>query len=206
MNGLNDIQIDALNEIINLGMGKAAYSLSEIVQEEVTLSVPNSLFLSKNEVCEILDANDESRLSGVSQQFQGKINGDAILLFPELKSLEIVRLFLKESVPLHMLTEMEQDALSEIGNIILNAGLSSISDFMQTELDSGLPKFRSGSSREFLNDAANDDEPVLFVKVEFGLKSREICGYVLYLMNLGSLEQIAFSIDNYLNNLMRAQG
>ena len=40
-NSLSDeIFVDAISEILNIGMGQAAASLSEMVDEEVMLSVP----------------------------------------------------------------------------------------------------------------------------------------------------------------------
>lgn len=42
------------------------------------------------------------------------------------------------------LTEMEQEALSEIGNIILTGFLSSIADTLQIEIPTELPVFSHG--------------------------------------------------------------
>ena len=209
VSALTELQLDALTEVINLGMGTAAAALSEMVQEEITLSVPTLSFVSKHDVARYIAEKSHDQMTGVSQVFSGRINGDAILLFPEQKSLEIVRLLLKESVPLDVLTEMEQEALSENGNIILNAGLSSISNFLQTDLTSGLPVYLTGSSLDIMDRAstvAEEDSVVLFVRVDFGIASHAIDGYVVYMMSINSLKEMTRTVDNYLQKLSQAQG
>ena len=209
MNSLSDLQLDALTEVINLGMGTAAAALSEMVQEEVSLSVPSLSFVSKYDVASYIAEKSSNKMTGVTQVFSGRINGDAILLFPEQKSLEIVRLLLNESVPLEVLTEMEQEALSEIGNIIINAGLSSISNFMQTDLTSGLPIHLTGSSLDIMNRAStvvDDDSLVLFVRVDFGIATHAIDGYVVYIMNISSLQEMTKAVDSYIQGFTQVGG
>ena len=46
---LNDLQQDALLEIFNIGVGKAAAALSKMTSEEVLLSVPTLEFLEWEE-------------------------------------------------------------------------------------------------------------------------------------------------------------
>ena len=52
--------------------------------------------------------------------------GKALLIFPEQNGLDLVRLILRNSPPLSEMTEMEQEAFSEVGNIILNSCVGSI--------------------------------------------------------------------------------
>lgn len=203
---LDAVQLDAITEVINIGMGLAASSLSEMVNEEISLSVPRIVFVSKEVAAHDIAEDSQGKLSGVSQSFSGRLNGEALLLFPEKKSLELVRLLLKDSMPLDALTEMEQEALSEIGNIILNAGLSSISNFLGTELRSGLPQYLIGNSLEILESVCidskdqNDEDIVLFIRVDFGINKYAIDGYVVFLMNIDSLQQFVDAIDSQVAN------
>lgn len=185
-------------------MGTAAAALSEMVQEDISLSVPALSFFSKVNVARYIAEKSHDQMTGVSQSFNGLISGDAILLFPEQNSLEIVRLLLKESVPLEVLSEMEQEAFSEIGNILLNAGLSSLANFLQTDLTSGLPVYLTGSSLDIMNRATiigNESSVVLFVRVDFGIATHAIGGYVVYMMNINSINELTKNVDIYLRGL-----
>lgn len=44
---LNELQQDMLTELFNIGMGNAAAALSEMVSEEVLLSIPQISFMEK---------------------------------------------------------------------------------------------------------------------------------------------------------------
>ncbi|UUZ47426.1 chemotaxis protein CheC [Massilia sp. B-10] len=47
MFNLSELQHDALVEIFNIGVGHAARAMSDIVNEEVTMSVPHITFLNR---------------------------------------------------------------------------------------------------------------------------------------------------------------
>lgn len=201
---LDELQQDMLTEIFNIGMGRAASVLSEMVQEEVVLSVPQVAFMSKSELTKVLESNSKGHISGVTQQFQGQIMGQALLTFPTAKSLELVRLLLQDNVPLENLTEFEEEALVEVGNIIINAGLSSLADIFDDEITSDLPEFNSGSCAEVIehnNSSIATEQTVLHLQVNFTIKNKDIEGYVIYLFDVNSLEKLANSIQNYISNI-----
>ena len=143
---LTDFQQDVISELFNIGMGSAAASLSQMVGETVTLSVPSVEYLGqKMAVQRIQRIVGSQRVTGVKESFKGSFWGDALLIFPESRSSELVRALLKdEDLPLETITEMEQEALTEVGNIILNACLGSLANIFQQNLIYGLPQYTQG--------------------------------------------------------------
>lgn len=201
---LSELQHDMLTELFNLGMGNAANALSEMVSEEVLLSIPDISFMQKSELTRILEADSGGHISGVSQQFRGLILGEALLTFPTQQSLELVRLLLQDSVPLENLTQFEEEALTEIGNIILNAGLSSLADMFEGEITSDLPIFNSGSCVDVIEHAdqrTSTQEMILYLQVDFSIENKNIKGYVIYLFDVESMERLATLIENYITKL-----
>jgi len=204
MQALTELQKDMLTETFNLGMGRAAAALSEMVQEEVLLSVPEIVLMNKTDAARELNKQCSGNVSGVSQDFSGPFHGEALLLFPIEKSLELVRLLLQDTVPLESLTEFEEEALNEIGNIILNAGLSSLADLLSQEIKSELPAFRQGSCEEMLhinNGESNKDELVLLLRVDFEIEKHSLDGYVVFLLDMQSSQALTDNIDAYLESL-----
>jgi chemotaxis protein CheC len=116
------------------------------------MSVPSISFVDRREAARLLDNKDPEaeRICGVSQHFEGAFDTEAILMFPEDKSLEIVRLMVGEAVPLKELTEMEQEAMCEIGNIMLNSCVGTLANIFQRELQGSLPQYHVGTSDEIL--------------------------------------------------------
>lgn len=199
MHQLTELQQDALLEIFNMSVGRAAASMSDMVQEPVDMSVPDIQLLSRKAAGDILDLQGKRRICSVAQEFSGSFAGEAILMFPEENSLEIVRLMLGGSIPLAHLTELEQDAMNEVGNIILNSCISAFADIFQEQFDTTLPHVRVGSGMEAVGcDITRQDDKVLFLHIHFGFHQRRIEGYVVFLMDLPSFANLRHGIDRFL--------
>lgn len=200
MDKLNDLQRDALSEIFNIGVGHAAAALSDMVGEEVLLSVPSISFQTRKDASILLGSAVDKRICGVAQHFDGAFKTDAILMFPEENSLEIVRMMVGETISLEELSEMEQEAMSEIGNIILNACMGTLANVFGSELHGSLPTYLVGTSKEILNSSESAQEgSVLILHIDFTLQKRQIHGYVAFLLDVSSLQDLLQQVDRYLN-------
>lgn len=203
MFNLTELQHDALVEIFNIGVGHAARAMSEIVNEEVTMSVPSISFVNRADAAEMLGNKDAARVCGVSQHYQGAFSTEAILMFPEDKSLDIVRLMVGESVPLKELTEMEQEAMSEIGNIILNSCIGTLANIFSQELSGSLPVYHVGTSEEILNASGGAAQAVvLMLHIDFILETHQIHGYVAFILDMSALHDLQDQVDRYLSKAM----
>jgi chemotaxis protein CheC len=203
MFNLSELQHDALVEIFNIGVGHAARAMSDIVNEEVRMSVPSITFLNRLDAAAMLGNRDGSRVCGVSQHYEGAFQTEAILMFPEDKSLDIVRLMVGESVPLQELTEMEQEAMSEIGNIILNSCVGTLANIFAQELSGSLPQYHVGTSEEILTASGGlADTVVLMLHIDFILEKHQIHGYVAFILDLSALQDLQEQVDRYLAKVM----
>jgi chemotaxis protein CheC len=199
---LSDLQHDALVEIFNLGVGQAAAAMSRIVNEEVTMSVPMIAFQSRAEVAKTLGSDEGRRICAIAQQFKGAFNTEAFLMFPEEKSLEIVRLMVGQSLSLEELSEMEQEAMSEIGNIILNSCMGTFANASGRELQGSLPTYHVGTGDVILGNSGKEwDGVVLTLKIDFNIEKPQIYGYVAFLLDMPALHDLQRYIDDYLANL-----
>jgi chemotaxis protein CheC len=204
MFNLNELQHDALVEIFNIGVGHAAASMSSIVNEEVTMSVPSITFVSRAEAALMLVDSNTRRICGISQHYHGAFRTEAILMFPEEKSLEIVRLMVGELVPYNELTEMEQEAMSEIGNIILNSCVGTLANIFGEELEGSLPVYHIGTSEDILaaSSEAATDAVVLMLHIDFVLEAHQIHGYVAFILNVSALHDLQHHVDKYLGGIV----
>lgn len=201
MINLTELESDALVEIFNIGVGHAAAAMSEIVGEEVSMSVPSISFVHRGAAAEMLglQSGTDERICGISQHYEGAFETEAILMFPEDKSLEIVRLMVGEAVPLDELSEMEQEAMSEIGNIILNSCVGTLANIFQRELHGSLPQYHLGTSEEILTSSGGQaDAVVLMLHIDFVLETHQIHGYVAFILDLSALHDLRELIGRYL--------
>jgi chemotaxis protein CheC len=188
---LTELELDALTELVNIGVSRAATSLREMVQEQVLLSVPSVTLVSREDAVRRL-AGDHSRLVAVHQVFEGDLTGRALLIFPETRSLELVRAVTGGDLPLEDIIELEQEALAETGNIILNGCLATIANMLQRSLKMSLPEILRGEGSEFftLEPPPQPGDVVMFLYINFVIKQRDIQGYIALLMDMPSLSNL----------------
>ena len=85
---LGELELDALTELVNLGVSNAALSLGEMARDEVILSVPRVSVVTREQAITHLHERNTKRLVAVQQDFDGDISGRALLIFPEAQSME----------------------------------------------------------------------------------------------------------------------
>jgi chemotaxis protein CheC len=197
---LTDLQLDALTELVNLGVSNAATHLSEMVRGEVLLSVPRVSVVSREEAIQILRQRDAKQLIAVHQDFEGDIRGRALLIFPEAKSLELIRAIVGAELPLEDILELEQEALAETGNVLLNACLSTMANSLGRNLRISLPEVIRGDGVEFFHLTARPDagDTVLFIYINFALKLRDIQGYLAMLLDIPSVAILQSLLTDYI--------
>ncbi len=194
---------DAVTELLNIAIGNAAASLSQLVEDEVRLSVPFVDFLTPSQAATRLEEETQGADSvAVRQHFEGHFYGDILLIFPEKRSLDLVRHMLGDEVPLEQLTELEQEALLEVGNIILNACLGSLANQLGLPVEGSLPAYVRGRGARILDLAGSkpqcgDEEIVMFLHVDFSLMTKDVHGYLAFVMDIISARHFVDAVSAY---------
>lgn len=193
-------QLDALTEIFNIGAGRAASSLSDIVGDEVLLSVPRVEFYRASEIDANVLSLTSARLGSVQQKFQGPFNMAASLLFTEERALEIVQEMLGSQVQMEDLVEYEQEAMCEVGNIILNACLSAMADMLEISFESTLPEYSSGTPELVIGRIASDsaNPMMLILHMNMIIEKRRSQGTLIFWLSSSSLQELMLHLDNFL--------
>ena len=193
-------QLDALSEIFNVGAGRAASSLSDIVGDEVLLSVPQVEFYRANEVNAKLLSLSSARLGSVKQHFNGPFDLTASLVFTEERALEIVQEMLGSQVEMADLVEYEQEAMCEVGNIILNASLSAMADMLGITFDSTLPEYSSDAPDVVIGRiVADTNNPMLLIlHMNMIIEKRRSQGTLIFWLSSSSLNLLILHIDQFL--------
>jgi chemotaxis protein CheC len=196
---LDELELDAFTELVNIGVSRAAGSLREMIGEQVHLSVPTVVMVSREEAIKILQESEHDKLVAVHQVFEGDINGRVLLIFPEPKSLELVRAVTGGELTLEDIIELEQEAVAETGNIILNGCLSTIANLLQRSLKMSLPEILRGSAPDFFNLPPREGADLaMFLYINFDIQDRDITGYIAMLMDLPSLEALKLILREFI--------
>src|SRR5690349_13118742 len=197
--GLSEAEQDALAEIANLGVSRAAASLHQIIGEQVLLSVPAVNIITRRSASELVERS-ASNLIAVQQSFEGPFSGRALLIFPAAHSLELVRSIVGNEHSLEDVIDLEHEALAETGNIILNACLATIANVLRKTMRMSLPTVIRGDGAKMfeLEGTTTGDDLVLFLYIDFTIKKRNIRGFIALLMDLPSIAALKKIVKDFI--------
>lgn len=196
---LSNIERDALAEVANMGVSRAAASLRQMVGEQVFLSVPAVSIVNRNEAAGLVERGNAQRLVAVQQSFDGPFSGQALLIFPEAHSLELVRSIVGPEHSLEDVIDLEQEALAETGNIILNACLATIANVLRKTMRMSLPAVIRGDGAKMFDveAAASKGDLVVFLYIDFTIKKRDIRGFIALLTDLPSITALKKLVKDF---------
>jgi chemotaxis protein CheC len=196
---LTDLERDALAELSNIAMARAANSLRQMIQSEVLLAVPSVDIYTSAAATKLVAQPDNPKLVAVRQDFDGAFAGRALLIFPEKNSLELVRAVVGRELPLEDIVDLEDEALAETGNIILNSWVATLANLLKSALKMSLPVVIRGDSKRIFE--ASSSHFVLFLHIKFEIHRKKISGYITLLMDIPSLNELRSLIAAFVNSI-----
>lgn len=203
---LSELEQDALAEIANMGVSRAATSLRQMLGEQVLLSVPAVHIVTRQTAAQLVEKGRSPKLVAVQQSFEGPFAGKALLIFPEAHSLELVRSIVGDQHSLEDVIDLEQEALAETGNIILNACLATIANVLRQTMRMSLPTVVRGDGKTLFNveKSAPEDNLVLFLYIDFSIKSRDIQGFIALLMDLPAIAALKAIVNDFVAGVQQS--
>ncbi|MEL7649253.1 MAG: chemotaxis protein CheC [Sedimentibacter sp.] len=189
---LNEIHIDVLKEIGNIGAGNAVTSLSQMLSKRIDMNVPEVSLLDYEDVLNSI-GGAENVVVGILVSFEGDINGVIFfLLRKEFVHLILNSLLGTELQGFEDISDMEMSALSEIGNIMVSSYVNSISSLTNMAIDITVPCINIDMSGALLDavtaEFADAADKVIFIKEKYFCQEETIYSHMLLLPSMTSLE------------------
>ena len=157
---LSEFQTDALCECINIGIGDAAAVLSELAGEEIKLEIPAIKTIHLNSVRDYLDNHYTKWHSCVLLEFNSQFSGDAVLIFNQTAANGWAKLISSHQfdTEIDLTEDMKNDFLLEIGNILINGCIGSLSNMMNIECDFSIPHLFTKITSDLFDDMLDRDQ------------------------------------------------
>ena len=138
---LTSLEIDTLREIGSIGTGNAATALSQMLNKEVRITLPEVRIMGYNEAIEWIGGPEEVT-AGVLVKMSGDVGG--IML--SVQKLELVNVVLETMLGTSIasydaLGELERSAMIEIGNIMISTFINAISGLADLSIKLTVPAF-----------------------------------------------------------------
>ncbi|NES96215.1 MAG: chemotaxis protein CheC [Desertifilum sp. SIO1I2] len=189
-------QIDILQELVNIGVGQAASILNEMLGSPICLNIPNLQSLSLQQLQTELESRFESDLiSTVQLGFEGFFSGSAELIFPTESASTLVSLLTGEKPGTPDLEAVKIGTLLEVGNIVLNGVVGTVSNLFSRRLDYSLPTYAENRVSQLLK-ARNlkQDVNIILAHTHFIIEKLQINGEVLLIFKVGSFDALLDAI------------
>lgn len=200
---LDELERDALTELVNIGVSRAAASLRKMVGKQVLLSVPSVEVVTQEAAAALIGQRESDDLVAIRQEFAGAFSGQALLIFPEDNSLELVRAIIGDEVDAAEVASLKDEALAETGNVILNSCLGTVANMLNQSLQMSLPKVLYGDGKVLFDVGAEpaNDGLVLFLYINFSVRDRNIRGYIAMIMDLPSLGALKELLGDFIERV-----
>lgn len=138
---INEMHLDVLKEIGNIGAAHAATSLSQLLGHKIDMRVPKVELVSFDEMFE-LAGGTETIVAGIFLRIEGDVTGSMFFVLPtDSASQFIQKLTGDETFGFQDLEDLGigASALQELGNILSGSYLSSLSDFTSLNIYPTVP-------------------------------------------------------------------
>lgn len=204
---LTELEQDALQEIMNIGFGRAAADLAEIINLHVILSVPHIAVLKSDEVIRYVrdEIPDTSDMSMITQFFSGKLCGGSFLVFPHGEGRKLLKIFDNEMAEFgddYDIDILEKETLVEVGNIVIGACVGKIAEMLGDVVSYAPPRFFSqdqihSTLKEVLD--TSDSFAILF-KTVFNFEQYNVSGYLFLVSQYSIMPWMKQAIAEFLGS------
>jgi len=197
---LTAVQEDALIELLNIGFGRAAASLSQLTGHRVLLEVPQVTIHPIDEVSESLERMIRTDVASVHQIFSGPVGGDALLILDQLGASMLKELLTNEPALPLSIDASAREVLTEVGNILLNACLGTFGNLLKVQVTFSVPQLSLESLGAILETLRVNQEGMkyaLVVQAGFKLRDNEVRGFLVIVLSVASLDRLLRAVEEW---------
>ena len=194
--------LDVFKEIGNIGAGNAATAMAGLLNRKINMSVPDASEVSFNDIVNVLDG-PETLVAGMLISFSGDMNGYILLLLGMKDAMAILTQALGQpyhdsTEPGFHLSEMEQDTILEISNILVGSFLSAISSFTGLKVVPTVPQIAVDMLGAIISIATIEygriGDTVLFLKTQLNDLAGDISGHFFLIPDYNSYKILIKSL------------
>jgi chemotaxis protein CheC len=191
-------QEDALKELLNIGFGRAAASLSQLTGHRVLLDVPAVSIHPIENLKNALATVIRDDVASVHQIFSGPVAGDALLILNYQAAGILKELLTDEpALPLHV-DASAREVLTEVGNILLNACLGTFGNLLDVQVSFSIPHVDLDTLHGVLESLLVNREGMrygLLVHAGFQLRDAAVTGYLVIVLSVASLDRLIKAVE-----------
>lgn len=188
------VQKDALQELANIGAAHSATTLSQLLNSQIGMSVPEINIVDIADVSEFVS---DELTTMVAFELQGDIphGGFLILHFPRDSAVRTAHILQGDMQAPLTFSEMDQSAILEVGNIMVSSFLSASSDLLGFNLLPSPPALivdmAHAAITSLIAQMTVEVDDVILFRVKLTSDEHNIAGNILIFLEVNALQRIA---------------
>lgn len=191
---LSTLQVSAVKEMSNIGLGHAATALSEMTGRSFNMSVPSVESVPVLDLTGLLGGPEQLALS-VFMPFEGDVEGYIAFLFPFAAAQSLWTMVLgRAPSSVDQISDLEASAMIEVGNIINSNFLNAWSDMTELKMHATPPGLSVEMAQAILSsivlEAEMNNAVALAVETAIFDESHSTSGYFLCIPSTAGLETL----------------
>ena len=198
-------ELDILQEVMNVSFGQATSDLAELIDIYVVLNVPEIKLIPAEDLSDYIQETikDHKTTSIVAQSYWGKFKGNALLIFPSGAGRELITMLdpeANQSASGDQLNILEDEALIEIGNILIGACISKLSEMLNDHTAYSPPKVISHDSSEssLFENIIKPNHSAITMNTVFSFEGRNINGYLFLINDPESIKWLKIALHTFM--------
>lgn len=197
---------DALQEVANIGMGKAGAALAGVLHTFVTLSIPRIQVIHAaglEDSIRVMMGAECNDVSAVRQAFRCDIEGEALVIYGETGCAGLWDLMGYEQVHDPSNRQLGRELLFDVANILIGACIGSVFEQLGRTLSFSAPSLvaQNVPVEQLLDSGSLPWQIALLLEVNFSLKDHEFTCHLVTLMPEASLDIVKRALNDLLSAL-----
>lgn len=191
---LNDVQLDVMREIGNIGAGNACTALSGLIGTPIDMSVPKVQLLGVDSTSEYLGGGDVEVL-GIRIDVKEDLTGMMYHIVNKRFAERIINTFYEKQLEnLKNIDEMDLSVISEMANITSGAYANALATLSGFKVDIGTPTPGGNTVTEILKvpieTYGEAGDKILVVDEQFIIDSEKLTSNMLLVLEGDSLNKM----------------
>jgi chemotaxis protein CheC len=179
----------ALYDMTQLALAESANMIAQQSRSDIQFAV-NSISVEQQHSIDQMFEQEQAEMLAIRHKVNGDRPGVIVFMLSEPAAQQLLQQLLNGGSLLSELTEMDEEALSEIGNIIVNNCLNHYVQIFSESVATSLPELIHRQHGQLLLDLYDEtaETSAYVVKIDILLGHQAIHAYILWLGHLCQLD------------------
>lgn len=190
---LDTMQQDLLQELVNIGLGRAAGALNQMTNTHVDLEAPSVRLVKLSVLQRLARLREQEGLDVVRLSFSGAIHGGAGLIFTAESGASLLRLLFAGRMEEEQMADYRSDAIREVGNVVLIWTMGAIGNAIDSYFEYSKVEYLTSLGELLTQDvpAAN----ALVIRAAFRMQGKVVEGNIILFFDGRHCESLLQAVD-----------